>query len=202
MSNLKQIGLGFMMYVQDYDEKFPPLYIGYSHTAAPYGPNNPYAWADALQPYLKSTQIFQCPSESTGPSSDPTSWSYSDYWMNSKLASNSQAIITSASSTILSGDGLPGNSYLNFDGCSVTGNAPDFTCDGTTPYITMKLSYQHECFGRHLDGANYAFADGHVKWLKGSHVGGTGTDINGSNAILNWHYTHDDAGSKPTFSPS
>ena len=29
MSNLKQIGLGFMQYTQDYDEEFPPaLYCG------------------------------------------------------------------------------------------------------------------------------------------------------------------------------
>jgi prepilin-type processing-associated H-X9-DG protein len=121
--------------------------------------------------------------------------------MNSRLSAASQASITSSSLTILSGDGLAGSAYLYFDGCSVTVNPSDLPCDGTTPYITMKLSYQKGLFGRHLDGANYAFADGHVKWLKGSILDG-GTTINGSNAVLNFHYTHDEAGGKPTFSPS
>lgn len=201
MSNLKQIGLGFMMYVQDYDEKFPPLLINY--TSPPTAPSgvSPYAWADALQPYLKSTQIYQCPSESTGPSSDPGSWSYNDYYMNSVLAAKSQSILTESSLTILGGDGIPGNAYEYYNGCSITGNAPDITCDGTTPYITMLSTYQKGVFSRHLDGANYVFADGHVKWFKGSIIGG-GTSINGSNAILNFNYTHDEAGGKPTFSPS
>jgi prepilin-type processing-associated H-X9-DG protein len=65
----------------------------------------------------------------------------------------------------------------------------------------MLSTYQYGCFGRHLDGANYAFGDGHVKWLKGSILDG-GTTIDGSNAILNFNYTHDEAGGKPTFSPS
>jgi prepilin-type N-terminal cleavage/methylation domain-containing protein/prepilin-type processing-associated H-X9-DG protein len=201
MSNLKQIGLGFMMYIQDYDEKFPKVTLGYPSGSAPWTSSNVYAWADALQPYIKSTQLFQCPSESTGPNANPAAWGYTDYYMNSRLSAASQASITSSSLTILSGDGLAGSAYLYYDGCSVTGNPSDLPCDGTTPYITMKLSYQKGLFGRHLDGANYAFADGHVKWLKGSILDG-GTTINGSNAVLNFHYTHDEAGGKPTFSPS
>jgi len=215
MSNLKQIGLGFMMYVQDYDEKFPPYLINYtSPPTEPNGvtPNNPYAWADALQPYIKSTQVFQCPSESKSAplgvagspfagQPDPASWGYTDYWFNSTLSKQSQAIITSASLTVLSGDGSSGNAYYFYNGCSITGNASDITCDGTTPYSTMLSTKQAGLFSRHLDGINYAFADGHVKWLKSSIVDG-GTTINGSNAVLNFNYTHAEAGGKPTFSPS
>jgi prepilin-type N-terminal cleavage/methylation domain-containing protein/prepilin-type processing-associated H-X9-DG protein len=192
MSNLKQIGLGMMMYIQDYDEKFPVDDIR---------PDPQVGWAGALQPYLKSTQIYQCPSESTGPSSNPDSWSYNDYYMNSILSAKSQSILTESSLTILSADGIPGNAYEYFNGCSITGNVSDITCDGTTPYITMLSTYQKGLFGRHLDGANYAFADGHVKWFKGSIIGG-GTSVNGSNAILNFNYSHDEAGGKPTFSAS
>jgi prepilin-type processing-associated H-X9-DG protein len=121
--------------------------------------------------------------------------------MNSMLGGKSQAIVTEASTTILSADGIPGNAYEYYNGCSITGNTSDIACSGTTPYITMLSTYQKGCFGRHLDGANYAFADGHVKWLKGSIVDG-GTTIDGSNAILNYNYTHAVAGDKPTFSPS
>src|SRR6188472_4028670 len=57
-SNLKQIGLGIMQYTQDYDEKYPE-----------FNPSG-LGWAAATQPYLKSTQILQCPSEKTGPNAN------------------------------------------------------------------------------------------------------------------------------------
>src|SRR5690606_12617556 len=75
-SNLKQINLGMIQYTQDYDEKYPMYRPGASTAARPYG------WADALQPYLKSTQIFQCPSDSAGPNATPTSSGYTDYGYN------------------------------------------------------------------------------------------------------------------------
>ncbi|RYG99049.1 DUF1559 domain-containing protein, partial [archaeon] len=57
-SNLKQIGLGMMQYTQDYDERFP---VAYLHDT---GSGTYWGWMQAMQPYLKSTQIFQCPSDS------------------------------------------------------------------------------------------------------------------------------------------
>lgn len=44
-TNLKQMGLGFMQYIRDYDEMCPPA----------------RNWSDVLDPYTKSRQIFQCP---------------------------------------------------------------------------------------------------------------------------------------------
>jgi prepilin-type processing-associated H-X9-DG protein len=57
MSNLKQISLAMMMYAQDYDER---LSISW------YWPNDDtgYVWADAIYPYMKNLQIFDCPSSS------------------------------------------------------------------------------------------------------------------------------------------
>src|SRR5687767_15585345 len=57
-SNLKQIGLGFAQYIQDFDEMYPP----YNVPAANLG-TKLSGWAGSLQSYLKSDQIFQCPSE-------------------------------------------------------------------------------------------------------------------------------------------
>jgi len=51
-SNLKQIGLGLMQYTQDYDEKFPRLFMG----------TRANSWRVVLNPYTKSTQLFACPS--------------------------------------------------------------------------------------------------------------------------------------------
>ena len=52
-SNLKQIGLGVLQYTQDYDEKYP-----YSRTDQDGG----IPWPAKIYPYVKSAQIFACPS--------------------------------------------------------------------------------------------------------------------------------------------
>jgi prepilin-type N-terminal cleavage/methylation domain-containing protein len=62
-SNLKQIALGAKQYVQDYDERYP-LTI---QDTTPGTPDITKGWAVQLQPYLKSSQIFQCPSEPLAP---------------------------------------------------------------------------------------------------------------------------------------
>jgi prepilin-type N-terminal cleavage/methylation domain-containing protein/prepilin-type processing-associated H-X9-DG protein len=61
LSNLKQLGLGIMQYTQDYDETFP---IGFKA-----GPENDWwedAWPIHVQPYVKSLQVFSCPSDNKG----------------------------------------------------------------------------------------------------------------------------------------
>jgi prepilin-type N-terminal cleavage/methylation domain-containing protein/prepilin-type processing-associated H-X9-DG protein len=210
-SNLKQIALGMFMYKQDYDEKLPRnggSYYPYYDDGVPYG------WGDRLQPYLKSTQILQCPSESNGPvggttafgdSPVATSKGYDDYFMNTAASGIADASFNSPSLTILLGDSLSGNSANRSDGCAFayadqsylsTGSA----CATAQSYVTnfTNLAGTEASPGRHLDGANYAFADGHVKWLKGSII--SGTIINGSTAIGNSLYTTDNG--KPTFDPS
>jgi prepilin-type N-terminal cleavage/methylation domain-containing protein len=81
MSNLKQIGLGIMMYVQDYDEKYPTNLVGTKSDDSSYisrtdktypsgnflvsdgsGSGHYLTWMDLIYPYTKSVQIFICPS--------------------------------------------------------------------------------------------------------------------------------------------
>jgi prepilin-type N-terminal cleavage/methylation domain-containing protein len=50
-SNCRQIGLGLMMYAQDYDETLVMRYYG-----------NNLSWKDALEPYIKSQGVYRCPS--------------------------------------------------------------------------------------------------------------------------------------------
>lgn len=61
LSNLKQMGLGLMMYTQDYDENLVPAWIGYPT----YGFPGNARWCDVIQPYVKNSQIFTCPSSGT-----------------------------------------------------------------------------------------------------------------------------------------
>jgi len=52
LSNQKQIGLGLMMYLQDYEETFPPNQNKYAEVAA--GPLVRHTWADMIYPYIKN----------------------------------------------------------------------------------------------------------------------------------------------------
>ncbi len=63
-SNLKQIGLGLIQYSQDYDEQMPMDQFGPDNDISGYGGR--YKWMDAAYPYIKSEQIFNCPSDSFG----------------------------------------------------------------------------------------------------------------------------------------
>src|SRR5690606_14208383 len=72
-SNLKQLGLGMMMYSQDYDETFPALNGLTTRQTTPvvdagvfqyYAVEGTYCgvWVTRIYPYVKSTQVFLCPS--------------------------------------------------------------------------------------------------------------------------------------------
>lgn len=66
-SNLKQIGLGLLQYTQDYDEKLVADWYGAdnNYTDPITTPNARYKWMDAIYPYVKSEQLFMCPSDTT-----------------------------------------------------------------------------------------------------------------------------------------
>ncbi len=54
-SNLKQIGLGLIQYTQDFDETMPFAQL-------PGSAKYTGVWMDAIQPYVKSDALFNCPS--------------------------------------------------------------------------------------------------------------------------------------------
>ncbi len=155
-SNLKQLGLGVMQYTQDYDEKFPP-YSGASGSTA-----EANGWAILVQPYIKSKQILQCPSAKY----DNTSFSgaLSNYAINLGLVFGSSvsdwgkslAVLTQPTLTVLAADDVSvgGSSTLWTSGC------------GGGSCTTQARAFLRAGAERHLDGANFVFTDGHVKWSK------------------------------------
>lgn len=68
-SNLKQQGLAILQYAQDYDEVMVPAWLdgttgagnGWNGTNGSWGSDN-FKWMDMIYPYVKSTQVFNCPS--------------------------------------------------------------------------------------------------------------------------------------------
>ncbi|MGI4791014.1 MAG: DUF1559 domain-containing protein [Janthinobacterium lividum] len=72
LSNMKQIGLAAIQYNQDYDEKY----------VAGCGPQGKGAgWAGQLYTYVKSTNVFKCPDDSTS-----LPGAFSSYGLNSQFS--------------------------------------------------------------------------------------------------------------------
>lgn len=154
-SNLKQIALGMFMYSQDYDDKFPPAIFG----------DDTVGWANALQPYLKTYQIFQCPLEPNPGQIDPHLRSFTDYWMNKNATGiEIQLDISPWKTSFIASDSNPNNVI-------VFGDGDGGSQESTASYVITRLPTSwRQAKGspatRHNGRANYAFADGHVKTLR------------------------------------
>jgi prepilin-type N-terminal cleavage/methylation domain-containing protein/prepilin-type processing-associated H-X9-DG protein len=136
-SNLKQIGLAMAQYQQDYDER--TLAVDEDHG---------YSWFNPLQPYIKSTQVFRCPSVSEAwatPADQPNS----DYAINGFFThSLSIAAFQATAEQIAMAERLKNSDETDYH---------PWEPDEFEPHLQKD---------RHFDGSNYLFADGHVKWLK------------------------------------
>ena len=217
-SNLKQLGLGIIQYRQDYDERFP--------SAMTLNVTGSLGWANSIQPYMKSTQILQCPSESNGPSAvnQPLVTSvgegFTDYYMNSMLSfsgttaapdfSNglNEAALISSSLTVMLGDGNGDRSSSRYrsNGCGTASNGlPGNPVFGNCvlPNILATTGGMggagSDSWVRHLDGSNLAFADGHVKWYKGTNPGATAGNAIASSQVYNSLSTFTQSNQSPTF---
>jgi prepilin-type N-terminal cleavage/methylation domain-containing protein/prepilin-type processing-associated H-X9-DG protein len=185
-SNLKQLALGLKQYTQDFDERFP---FGPPVSNADFSS----AWAPAIQPYTKSHQILQCPSDDGDPvtTTNPTQDGYTDYWYNAALSLKwdggevspnyrvtgiSEAALLNSSLTIMLGEG-DGNNFstgaTRANGCALADlmniagpetSATANKCDVTTYYA--KVIGIGKGQKNHLSGFNLAYTDGHVKWQR------------------------------------
>ncbi len=227
ISNMKQLSLGFVQYSQDNDEAFP---CGEYHCDAlcstpnySYVTSNAAGWGGQIYPYVKSFQVFQCPSDATAPFStntNPTQHGAS-YAYNALIGSSCSASIgnigdisTGAAASVCPGPTYPYQGFniakMPIPGTVVlldevqgsnngaVGVAVDLPDEGYAAlyaankdyYSTPASSGGKNGFvwavgigihnyplqnynaasstngrGRHNGGANYAFADMHVKWL-------------------------------------
>lgn len=155
-AHLKQIGIAFMQYAYEYDERFPPTKFNNAQPVGTVATNDyqPFGWADAIHVYFKTEDIFECPSEpQTDAVSDPTQSGYTDYWYNTHLSKLKLERVENPSQTLMAGDGNDGN-----DNTNARYNL------NRLPLAWIKT--EKSPARRHLDVANYLFADGHVKSLK------------------------------------
>ncbi len=180
-SNLKQIGLGILQYAQDFDEKYPMYRVDQPTTPIPV--TAVYGWADAVQPYIKSTQLYQCPSETTAPTPPDATYpnpavqsGYCDYVYNVALGSQpSTGAPATGSGASLSALEQSSLTMMAMDGKQNGSNASVNTADNGSARMSTRGSgsgaglAQASNFNTslHLAGCNMLFADGHVKWQKG-----------------------------------
>lgn len=149
-SNEKQIGLAVHMYAQDYDERMP-LAANLTGGVAP----PVYVFSDLLNPYIKNDQIWQCPSRPGSVNLAALGKANVSYMVDvgTQMPSGSFRLFgappAGTFSCTLGQIDRPAETALMADG---TG-AVDATFNITTVVDP-----------RHNDGANYLFADGHVKW--------------------------------------
>lgn len=151
LSNLREIILAAKQYVRDYDEKFPLVFDDRDQSRH-FDSVQDSGWTSTLDPYVKDRSVYQYPAEP-----NPSDWrdglqlGYCDYFYNSRFAGLCESILPYVSETIVYGDHKPGNA-ANY----------------VSPYKTLDPGAAR----RHMGGANYAFADGHVKWVKPSLISG------------------------------
>jgi prepilin-type processing-associated H-X9-DG protein len=187
-SNLKQIGLGVMMYVQDYDEKYPLLWYGSGNPSViqtePGTPGmvfkvgdggsgtefNYITWMDLIYPYTKSVQVFRCPSSTDAER-------YPDYELNGAYGGAYKSYYGKTNGvTALAEIDSPSTSAMIWETGAVTAGTSyegKYGYRGTASNIPRWQSSHEE----HLGGMNMTFGDGHVKWMSSdSIVGQTGPD--------------------------
>ena len=164
-NNLKQIMLGVAQYVQDYDERLPMQYMESGVVAE--------GWQAVTFPYIKSGQLYQCPSVSKTPYANATThptlgirYNQIGYGWNAFGVTASPAGFFGLGNYIMAG--------------ATTGEPPVHITKVSEPSRTIAVGdinigyvWNHYYIRRdsemsraHFDGANYAFVDGHVKWFQ------------------------------------
>jgi len=191
-SNLKQIGLGWLQYQQDYDERTVPGFTRPDGTSI-------VGFSQLLQPYIKSIQVFQCPSDTntTGISTSLTATPpagfvapfHSSYAINYDVIAGVQTdgvsiaeFVNPAGTVAMVDKGLNGNGSSPWIGTTEKANVwyihPSWTgsyggnaatVDGTGRNNRVNGTADQNWGApspRHLDTSNVLFADGHVKALR------------------------------------
>ena len=168
-SNLKQIGLAFKMYVQDYDEKWPqssPITCCSNGRLGSVGQDFGFnGWiSNALRPYTKNQQIYICPSLNQNGFNDPYSNGGTDTTNGSEQFSYAfnyasdngvkEAAFTSVSSAIIMADSSTAWWDCPYENMSCGWRVRDWADHVAKNYKRTEW---------HTGKNDFLFEDGHVK---------------------------------------
>jgi len=200
LSNEKQIGLAFAQYTQDYDEKYSARDMANGTTS--------YSFRWALQPYIKNTQIWNCPSNPNDVvlNANGTCNHYCDQGYTPTGASVPQAGSVESTDYAINDAGIPGgNGTGQFNGyypkiAAITApaqkilivetyrqNWDDFAsswwCAGGSPDGAASGNFVSGGWAGHTGQWNCLFADYHVKSMK---------PTSSASPFSMWDFTRDD----------
>ena len=170
LSNLKQLSLACLSYVQDYDERMPQSYISTT--------NPRYSFIQFLEPYVKNSQIFDCPS--AGIKSTIIYNGCRSYPFNAMLWTAALGSIATPAETVLMADGTT-NSYMgawdlyrpSYGHRTDKVSGSDYTNWGggaTQTWVYMNFAARHNEMG------NVSFVDGHAKAMSYDSLYSNGTN--------------------------
>jgi prepilin-type N-terminal cleavage/methylation domain-containing protein/prepilin-type processing-associated H-X9-DG protein len=172
LSNQKQIGLAFMQYVQDYDETYPvSSTLGYAGGFW----NNPM-----LTPYVKSQQVFRCPSQASVDRGWGGIWTETAYNYNDAIGHCQDAgswAWGQISPVTLAEIKAPASCWMLAEEAQYYGGACRGRYPGPgAPYASYPPTWDYDPAGwvatygdiyqKHSEGINVAYADGHSKWSR------------------------------------
>jgi len=171
LSNEKQLGLAFVQYTQDYNERFPC-----ASAVVPGQTGYPNGWANMVYPYVKSVAVYGCPDDSVAAPKISYSMNYSIWNHNNGNPDRGQKLarIAASASTVLlyeggSRDPLKGESGDDpskpLNGITATGAAGN--SDWDTDNAAALAKWHDNSPDR---SANYLATDGHAKYLKVQYV--------------------------------
>jgi prepilin-type N-terminal cleavage/methylation domain-containing protein/prepilin-type processing-associated H-X9-DG protein len=166
LSNMKQIGLSFMAYAQDYDE------VTVSDSAIPGYPvlGGGSCWFRfQLYPYINNWQVYLCPDGQTGRLASDPNWQYRDnYGINGNIRGVALATMTQSSNTIAFGDS---SHWYGSQGTGAAFAWPSVSIAGLA-CGSCNTASQVDKGTRHNGGSNLAFCDGHAKWMAATAIFG------------------------------
>ena len=168
-SNLKQIGLGVLQYQQDYDGLLMHNYSTPGDRTQ--GSGWPGWISNVIQPYLKSQQIFRCPSRSNGGFENPYDnnqrvgylYNYRSSYEPSGGPLN-ESTIPSASTGLLMWDSDNSWADCGYEqgGCGLRTRDLEWAFNANKGDDVQSAP--------HLETANFLYIDGHVKAHKWSQL--------------------------------
>ena len=152
LSNIKQIGLGNMMYAQDYDEIFMPFCQNGGWGAL----GGCYYSQDYLYPYTRNHQIWICPSSTRSCRPSCFQAPYGDYGYHCPTLSRAKVASILAPAEV-----------MMFIECEAAPASPNNCCGNVQGWWSPRTNWIK---GWHNDGTNLVYCDGHAKWKKWEEV--------------------------------